>query len=218
MKEFQFVTDGYRLFSAFHRLCDGQDSWFNCGASQKFVLRQLKAMDVAALQRGVDESRKRGTRENHQHRLSDDCDMDQALLMLYGYILYLGRSFSLALSMFFSQSVNVAVLTYFRLFLPGICLRSRPPDHQPFLGPGIYTACDQASIRRPPSPGYPRLDVSFPIPWPEEKVTLGVGTTRSRLQRGQDVPHAWTDPLGNPVLSALHTWKLKGRNERSPEM
>ncbi|KAL8972916.1 MAG: hypothetical protein Q9183_000267 [Haloplaca sp. 2 TL-2023] len=101
MKEFQFVTEGYRLFSAVHRLCDGQDSWFNCGASQKFVLRQLKAMDVAASQRGVDESRKRGTRENHQGRLSDDCDVDQALLMLYGYILYLGRSFSLALNYFF---------------------------------------------------------------------------------------------------------------------
>ncbi|KAL8874624.1 MAG: hypothetical protein Q9174_000087 [Haloplaca sp. 1 TL-2023] len=132
MKEFQFVTDGYRLFSAVHRLCDGRDSWFNCGASQKFVLRQLKAMDAAASHRDLDGSLRRETIENHQCKLSDDCDMDQALLMLYGYILYLGRSFSLAL--------RGTADYFFRAF-------ALDPDH-PIINLSLALAYIQHAIKR----------------------------------------------------------------------
>ncbi|KAL8992356.1 MAG: hypothetical protein Q9169_007160 [Polycauliona sp. 2 TL-2023] len=102
MKEFQFVTDGYRLFSAVNRLCDGGNSWFNCGASQKYVLRQLKAMDHSL----VSQSQRRNSfQEKASYTTRDDegnpiqaSEMDLSLLMLYGYILYLGKSYSLALS------------------------------------------------------------------------------------------------------------------------
>ncbi|KAI4263381.1 MAG: hypothetical protein L6R42_001470 [Xanthoria sp. 1 TBL-2021] len=105
MKEFQFVTDGYRLFSAVNRLCDGGNSWFNCGPSQKYVLRQLKAMDHSL----VGQSQHRiSFQEKASYTTRDDegnpiqaSDMDLSLLMLYGYILYLGKSYSLALNYFY---------------------------------------------------------------------------------------------------------------------
>ncbi|KAL8900715.1 MAG: hypothetical protein Q9192_000916 [Flavoplaca navasiana] len=105
MKEFQFVTDGYRLFSAVNRLCDGGNSWFNSGPSQKYVLRQLKAMDHSL----VSPSQHRVTfQEKASYTTRDDkgnpvqaSDLDISLLMLYGYILYLGKSYSLALNYFY---------------------------------------------------------------------------------------------------------------------
>ncbi|KAL8847185.1 MAG: hypothetical protein Q9221_007764 [Calogaya cf. arnoldii] len=107
MKEFQFVTDGYRLFSAVNRLCDGGNSWFNCGPSQKYVLRQLKAMDqsvVGQSQHSISFHEKASytTRDDEGNPIRAS-DMDLSLLMLYGYILYLGKSYSLALSMALSQ-------------------------------------------------------------------------------------------------------------------
>lgn len=103
MKEFHLVTDGYRLFSAVHRLSDGPNGWFNCGPTQKFVLRQLKLMDLLLVEQSQQRASSRkdndyDTREN-VNSLHDAANMDRALLMLYGYILYLGKSYSLALSM-----------------------------------------------------------------------------------------------------------------------
>lgn len=138
MKEFQFVTDGYRLFSAVHRLCDGRDGWFNCGASQKFVLRQLKAMDSSQLSqsghRNPDKGRTPSTTEDGENNPVDDTNMDLALLMLYGYILYLGRSFSLALSMLLPHLVDTIQLTCLRLFLPRVCLGPKQSDYQSLVG------------------------------------------------------------------------------------
>ncbi|KAL8738627.1 MAG: hypothetical protein Q9181_000623 [Wetmoreana brouardii] len=105
MKEFQFVTDGYRLFSAVNRLCDGRNRWFNCGASQKFVLRQLKALDSSlggqGRQSNLDSDRVPLVTGEETHGLDGAAEMDLALLMLYGYILYVGKSYSLALNYFY---------------------------------------------------------------------------------------------------------------------
>ncbi|KAL9030329.1 MAG: hypothetical protein Q9196_001541 [Gyalolechia fulgens] len=105
MKEFQFVTDGYRLFCTINRLCDGRNTWFNCGPTQKFVRRQIKAMDYSL----VDQNQRRQLyQEKASYTTRDDegrpisaGDMDLALLMLYGYMLYLGKSFALSLNYFF---------------------------------------------------------------------------------------------------------------------
>ncbi|KAL8687774.1 MAG: hypothetical protein Q9218_006150 [Villophora microphyllina] len=105
MKEFRLVTDGYRLFSAVHRLSDGSNNWFNCGPSQKFVLRQLKAMDLLLVNQTQQGDPDRGGQpcdaRDNGNCLHGAADMDRALLMLYGYILYLGKSYSLALNYFF---------------------------------------------------------------------------------------------------------------------
>ena len=108
MKEYQFVTDSYRLFSALNRLSDSQNSWYNCGPSQKYILRQLKAVDFSLL---GDARRKSLFQERASYTTKDDNgdqiraqEMDVALLMLYGYILYAGKSYAYAVSTFKAQS------------------------------------------------------------------------------------------------------------------
>lgn len=94
IKEYQFVTDGYRLFSALNRLCDTENTWFNSGPSQKYILRQLKT---------IDSSLKRNVSGKGLVRIHDDSvkaqEMDVGLLMLYGHVLYAGRSYAYAVSM-----------------------------------------------------------------------------------------------------------------------
>ena len=103
MKEYQFVTDGYRLFSALHRLSDSENFWYNCGPSQKYILRQLKAVDFSLLGNA---RRKSLFQERASYTTKDDKgnqiraqEMDVALLMLYGHILYVGKSYAYAVSM-----------------------------------------------------------------------------------------------------------------------
>lgn len=90
------------MFAAVTRMCQSPISWYSSGPTQKYMLRQIKAMDYAL----VDESR----REKHfsekgsysavdeNGRAIVNKDMDIALLMLYGHILYIGTSYSYALS------------------------------------------------------------------------------------------------------------------------
>ena len=103
MTEYQFVTDGYRLFSALNRLCDTTNAWYNCGPSQKFVLRQLKAMDFSF----VGEDRKKSLFQERASYTTKDTkgnpieaeDLDVAVLMLYGHILFAGKSYAYSVSM-----------------------------------------------------------------------------------------------------------------------
>ena len=102
MREYQFVTDGYRFFSALNRLCDSENSWFNCGPSQKYILRQLKAVDFslngkATSKRFSHERASYTTKDSNGNPIRAD-DMDVALLMLYGHVLYAGKSYANAVS------------------------------------------------------------------------------------------------------------------------
>ena len=102
MQDYQFVTDAYRLTAAIHRLCTAANTWYNCAPTQKYLLRQLKAMDYPL----VGESQKKSFPAGRAGYTTKDesglpliaSDMDTALLMLYGHILYCGRSFTPALS------------------------------------------------------------------------------------------------------------------------
>ena len=101
MKEYQFATDGYRLFGALNRSCDTENYWFNCPPTQKFFLRQIKAVDFSLIQRdcsvSVDQERA-GYSKDESGKAILARGMDVALLMLYGQILYAGKSFAFALS------------------------------------------------------------------------------------------------------------------------
>lgn len=104
MKEYQFVTDGYRLFSALNRLSDSENSWYNCGPSQKYILRQLKAVDFSLLGGA---RRKSLFQERASYSTKDDNglqiraeEMDVVLLMLYGHVLYAGKSYAYAINYF----------------------------------------------------------------------------------------------------------------------
>jgi len=100
-KNFQFTTDSYRLTSALARVVHSPISWYTGGPMQKYILRQIKAMDYSL----VDEEGKKKITEKGSYFAVDDhgrpiinTDMDINLLMMYGYILYSSSSYSLALS------------------------------------------------------------------------------------------------------------------------
>jgi general transcription factor 3C polypeptide 3 (transcription factor C subunit 4) len=102
MKDYQFTTDSYRMFAAVTRLCHSQVSWYSSGPTQKYMLRQIKAMDFALVDRGRREKffSEKGSysAQDENGRLVINNDMDIALLMLYGHILFTGSSYAYALS------------------------------------------------------------------------------------------------------------------------
>lgn len=112
MKEFQFTTDSYRLFAAINRLCQAPQSWYTSGPTQKYLLRQIKLMDWTLMKEGP---KKGSFMEKATYSAVDDGgrlvinkEMDIALLMLYGHILYSGTSYAFALSRLFWQTWGVA--------------------------------------------------------------------------------------------------------------
>lgn len=109
MREYQFVSDGYRLFGALNRACAYDNSWYNSPPSQKHVLRQLKAMDNICRagtghQQTSDESKDRGTR-GMEGDLINDGHFNVALLILYGHVLYAGKSYTEALSKYGTSQI-----------------------------------------------------------------------------------------------------------------
>lgn len=90
------------MFAALSRACHSPVSWYNSGPTQKFILRQIKLMDFSLL---PEDKRKKhytdkgsySAQDNNGH-LIINTDMDVALLMLYGHILFTGGSYTYALS------------------------------------------------------------------------------------------------------------------------
>ncbi|KAJ5157041.1 uncharacterized protein N7482_008141 [Penicillium canariense] len=111
VKEYQFVTDTYRLFSMLSHLAGNpQKSLFNSSPSMKFMLRQIKAMDFTLpdMENKPQPPRQSVWRERAALSTKDEngepipaYELDIALLVLYGHILYSGNSFYPALNYFF---------------------------------------------------------------------------------------------------------------------
>ncbi|KAM5456860.1 transcription factor TFIIIC subunit tfc4 [Microsporum audouinii] len=112
MKEYQFVTDVYRLFVTLSRVCGNpQRSLFHSSPSMKFILRQVKAIDYSLppdpsspfkrSRESIFQERASLTTKDAEGELIPAEEMDVALLVLYGHILYAGNSFTNALNYFF---------------------------------------------------------------------------------------------------------------------
>ena len=133
MKDYQFTTDSYRMFAAVTRLCHSPVSWYSSGPTQKYILRQIKAMDFALVDEGRREKyfSEKGSysAQDENGRLVINNDMDIALLMLYGHILFTGSSYAYALSKIFILKSRRR-LTLRRLLLPGSYIRSWESDDQ----------------------------------------------------------------------------------------
>ena len=69
-------------------LCQSPVSWYTSGPAQKFILRQIKAID-AALDGAGEEDSARGK--------PSSLGLDICLLMLYGHILFTSTSYTYAL-------------------------------------------------------------------------------------------------------------------------
>ncbi|KAE8348901.1 hypothetical protein BDV28DRAFT_142472 [Aspergillus coremiiformis] len=114
IKEYQFVTDTYRLFSMLSRVCgDPHRSLFHSSPNMKFMLRQIKAMDYTIpgeitglrsskpVRESIYQERARLSTRDEKGEPIPAGEMDIALLVLYGHILYSGNSFIPALNYFF---------------------------------------------------------------------------------------------------------------------
>ena len=130
MKDYQFTTDSYRMFAAIARVCHSPVSWYSSGPTQKYMLRQIKAMDYALVS---DAQRDKYFSERGSYSAQDENgnlvindDLDIALLMLYGHILFSGTSYFYALSMPpFNGEILKSFLIESRLLFESICPRSR---------------------------------------------------------------------------------------------
>ena len=113
IKEYPSITDGYRLFVALNRVCHGRGSFFNSTPSQKFMLRQLKAIDSSILRQeeqltygNISAAMRLQSSANFDAMAPKE--MDVALLMLYGHILYSGTSYTSALSKMAFDRIRVS--------------------------------------------------------------------------------------------------------------
>ncbi|KAI1106866.1 TPR-like protein [Jackrogersella minutella] len=98
MREYQYDTEPFRMFSALSRLCPSPASWYASGPVQKYMLRQIKLMDRAIIAAGTDVS---GDDEGAPTgRVYQGKELDVTLLMLYGHILFISNSFTYALNYF----------------------------------------------------------------------------------------------------------------------
>ncbi|KAG9247843.1 hypothetical protein BJ878DRAFT_409261, partial [Calycina marina] len=88
MKDEDFVSDAYRMFSAVNAMCHSPLSWYMGGPSKKYIRRQIGLMDKLV---------KSSTGPSGEFT---DARLDIALLMLYGHIMYTSESYDLALDYF----------------------------------------------------------------------------------------------------------------------
>ncbi|POR38447.1 Transcription factor tau subunit sfc4 [Tolypocladium paradoxum] len=93
------ISDSYRMFALLSRLCQSPVSWYTSGPAQKFILRQIKAIDAshvsAPMQRWDHEVERKGAATS-----SPGVNVDVCLLMVYGHILFTSTSYAYSLGYF----------------------------------------------------------------------------------------------------------------------
>ncbi|EKG10678.1 Tetratricopeptide-like helical [Macrophomina phaseolina MS6] len=109
IKQHPYSNDAYRLFGILNRLYPGHRSWYNGGPSQKFVLRLIKAMDFAILDKKARLLYKFGDQERSGYTRGGQSDgnpegikdINVALLAMYGHVLASGGAYLNALNYYF---------------------------------------------------------------------------------------------------------------------
>ncbi|RSM02480.1 hypothetical protein CEP52_007914 [Fusarium oligoseptatum] len=84
------MSDSYRMFALLSNLCQSPVSWYTSGPAQKYLLRQIKAMDDAHTESVAKAAAGEGT----------EVALDACVLMLYGHILFTSTSYTYALGYF----------------------------------------------------------------------------------------------------------------------
>lgn len=90
------VSDSFRMYALVSLLCQSPVSWYTSGPAQKYILRQIKAID-ASHETAI---KVRGGNIETERAESAGVGIDICLLMLYGHILFTSTSYSYALGMF----------------------------------------------------------------------------------------------------------------------
>ncbi|KAF5670370.1 transcription initiation factor TFIIIC, partial [Fusarium circinatum] len=84
------TSDSYRMFALLSNLCQSPVSWYTSGPAQKYILRQIKAMDEAYTSDEI----------NSERGENGEPVLDACVLMLYGHILFTSTSYTYALGYF----------------------------------------------------------------------------------------------------------------------
>ena len=93
MRNQPFQTDSYRMMSAMCRVCQSPSSWYNSGPAQKYLLRQIKAMDFCIMNPDKEFRWEKSLGKDERPE-----ELDVCLLTIYGQILFMSTSYSYALS------------------------------------------------------------------------------------------------------------------------
>lgn len=97
MTSFQFMSEAYNLFTGAVTISKNGLEVFHHNANQKYLLRQIKAMDQAITgKKRVGAANLTGSNENGEKFVPKETDV--GLIMLYGHILASGRSYISALN------------------------------------------------------------------------------------------------------------------------
>jgi general transcription factor 3C polypeptide 3 (transcription factor C subunit 4) len=89
------ISDSSRMFALLSKLCQSPVSWYTSGPAQKFILRQIKAIDVS-----YEATTKSATGKpdfDQSITAAAKLNMDICLLMLYGHILFTSTSYTYAI-------------------------------------------------------------------------------------------------------------------------
>jgi general transcription factor 3C polypeptide 3 (transcription factor C subunit 4) len=113
LRENPYSSDPYRMFATLSRLVQSPSSWYHSGPAQKFMLRQIRAMDetLQKQQQQQQQQRKKAKKTKRQSTRHDEPEgeevtkagfkqLDVVLLTLYGHILLSSASFPPALNYF----------------------------------------------------------------------------------------------------------------------
>ena len=92
------MSDSSRMFSLLSALCQSPISWYTSGPAQKYILRQIKAIDSGKMVLQTTDAI-RGTKQDGTEPSEGESKLDVCLLMLYGHILFTSTSFTFAMSM-----------------------------------------------------------------------------------------------------------------------
>lgn len=95
------TTDSYRMFALLSRLCQSPIAWYTSGPAQKFILRQIKAIDASHAD-GWMQRQDRAEPDSGAGAASGSAGtkVDVCLLMLYGHILFTSTSYAYSLGEF----------------------------------------------------------------------------------------------------------------------
>ncbi len=89
------TTDSYRMFALLSSLCQSPITWYTSGPAQKFILRQIRAIDTEQM---AVQGYRPGSEDDVNILKPAETQLDVCLLMLYGHILFTSTSYTFALS------------------------------------------------------------------------------------------------------------------------
>lgn len=237
IKEYQFVTDTYRLFSMLSHLSgDPRNSLFNSSPSMKFMLRQIKAMDFTlpefgeharSMRQSIWKERASLTTKDEDGNPIPAADLDIALLVLYGHILYSGGSYYPALNYFFRayalDNQNPAVLLSIALCYINTSFKRQSDNRHFLIMQGLSFMHEYRRVREKPGTllqERQEMEFNFARVWHGLGLShLAIGGYEKVLQIGEQIQQQQRQSLmGTSDIKAGGTDVVMGDTGSASEM